>query len=50
MKNKKSVLVLIIIGVVFISGCVQEEETGDEVGEAIEPADLTQLTFFVGSY
>jgi len=39
------ILALAIIGMVFISGCV-EQETGDGAGEAIEPVDLTQLTFF----
>lgn len=54
MKSKypsSMVLVLAVIGLVFISGCVQQEtgeanETGDGVGEAIEPPDLTQLTSF----
>jgi len=53
MKNKKSVsgiLILIILGVVFVSGCVQQEGDGtgnDQNGDgATVPADLTQLTFF----
>jgi len=52
MKNKGvlGILILIILGVVFVSGCIQQEEDGadgqnGDGGEAIIPADLTQITF-----
>ena len=56
MKNKNlvlGILILIILGVVFVSGCIQGDgpgngadgQNGGDDG-AIIPADLTQLTFF----
>ena len=51
--NKKTliyeILTLTIIGLVFISGCVQQESNGtngQDGDEGIIPADLTQITFF----
>jgi Tol biopolymer transport system component len=52
MKNKNlvlGILILIILGVVFVSGCVQQDGDGTDGQNgdgAIMPADLTQLTFF----
>jgi Tol biopolymer transport system component len=52
MKNKNlvlGILILIILGVVFVSGCVQQEGDGTGNGQngdgVIMPADLTQITF-----
>jgi Tol biopolymer transport system component len=47
------ILILIILGVVFVSGCVQQEGDGADGqngngDDVIMPADLTQITFFEG--
>jgi len=56
MKNKNlvlGILILIILGVLFVSGCIQGDGPGNgadgQNGDgAIMPADLTQITFFEG--